>query len=321
MSQTKAQLISGTSSQSVTFNDATISSLNGGALAGTRNRIINGGMDVWQRGTSFTNVGSGGPPTYTADRWFGYRGGFASNLSVSQQTGFSGFRYCSRVQRASGDTSTQSLQFCHIVEDLNMYDLEGQPFTLSFWARRPSSGYSGGSLSVIVATGTTANQGSNSFANGTWSGSASPVASTATLTSTATRYSFSGTFGAGIAELAVQFLWTPTGTAGSTDYIEITGVQLEAGSVATPFERRSYGQELELCQRYYTKGRTQGWPRSGDNASLAMSFFKQTMRATPTVTQSAGAIQFATEDGFGSYLLGTGSGTSWDLTWTAAIEL
>jgi hypothetical protein len=277
-------------------------------------------MDVWQRGTSFTNVGSGGPPTYTADRWFGYRGGFAAGLSVSQQTGFSGFRYCSRVQRASGDTSTQSLQFCHIVEDLNMYDLEGQPFTLSFWARRSSSGYSGGNLSVIVATGTTANQGSNSFANGTWSGSASPVASTPTLTSTATRYSFSGTFGAGIAELAVQFLWTPTGTAGSTDYIEITGVQLEPGSTATPFERRSYGAELALAQRYFQRLDVNLYGSYSTGTSRAVWSFKVTMRAVPTIgsTGSAGTVGAGVNHAFKDL---NASDAGWGVDSTVSAEL
>jgi hypothetical protein len=259
-------------------------------------------MDIWQRGTSFTNVGSGGPPTYTADRWFGYRGGFAAGLSVSQQTGFSGFRYCSRVQRANADTSTQSLQFCHIIEDVNLYDLENQQFTISFYARRASSGYSGGGLLAQVVTGTTANQGSNAFANGTWSGSATAATSTVTLTSTATKFTLTGTFGASIAELTIQFLWTPTGTAGSTDYIEITGVQLEPGSVATPFERRSYGAELALCQRYFEKSYdigiapgaststgflANGGFYAGATASYGIRVgtqYKVNKRATPTVT-------------------------------------
>ena len=253
-----------------------------------RNRIINGGMQIWQRGTSFTNVGSGAPPTYTVDRWFGYRGGFAANMSVFQQTGFSGFQYCARVQRANGDTSTQSIQFCQIIENLNMYDLANLPVTISFYARTAPSGYSGGQLTIIVPTGTGNDQGSFAFANGTWTGGGSAITVSQTLTSTATRYTFTGICGAGINEMAIQFLWTPTGTAGSTDYIEITGVQLEVGSVATPFERRQFGQELMLCQRYYLAGNTisiLGYGTSGGFAGN-MVFFPVTMRASPTIVQT-----------------------------------
>jgi hypothetical protein len=84
------------------------------------------------------------------------------------------------------------------------------------------------------------------------------------------------------------------GTSGATFYI--TGVQLEPGTVATPFERRSYGQELALCQRYYEQSFDGTNPASspggimafnangGTNTASLQAMFKVTKRATPTVT-------------------------------------
>ena len=82
-----------------------------------------------------------------------------------------------------------------------------------------------------------------------------------------------------------------TGTAGTNDYFEITGVQLETGSVATPFERRPYGTELQLCQRYCQKlaGDTaytvvvQGSQSSTTSGVLTYNFCNP-MRASPTAT-------------------------------------
>jgi hypothetical protein len=218
-----------------------------------KNRIINGAMQVWQRGTSFTSVGNGTTaPQYTADRMFGYRGsGWAANLDISQQTGFGIYQYCLRAQRTSGTSSTAVMVIGQIVESLNMYDLQGQTITVSF-SCRAGSNFSGGTLSPQVYTSTAANQSSASLAAGTWTGSA-VTSTTVTPTTTATQYTFTTTIPSNALSLAIIFVWAPSGTAGANDYLDFSGVQLEIGTSATPFERRLYNQELANCQRYYYK--------------------------------------------------------------------
>jgi hypothetical protein len=91
-----------------------------------------------------------------------------------------------------------------------------------------------------------------------------------------------------------------SGTAGN--YIEITGVQLEVGDTATPFEHRSYGDELARCQRYYYEAPDNNnfaFNGAVSGVNTIMTFqFKQTMRATPSVTLSVGTPTDINRDGF-----------------------
>jgi len=231
-------------SNGVTFND---SSLQGAAASPyvVKNRLINGSMQVWQRGTTFT-FGSASN-TYTTDRWWGVCN-TASGETVSQSTNVpSGFQYSLKMQRPNGNTGTQALNILQIIETANCYDLAGQSVTLSFWAKTGAN-YSGGALSVYLQTGTVADEGNSNYFS--WTGRATPLATTQSITSTWTRYSFTTTIASNALEVGVQLQFTPTGTAGADDSVYITGVQLEIGTSATPFERRLYNQELANCQRY-----------------------------------------------------------------------
>jgi hypothetical protein len=254
-----------------------------------KNRIINGAMQVWQRGTSFTSVGNGTTaPQYTADRMFGYRGsGWAANLDISQQTGFGIYQYCLRAQRTSGTSSTAVMVIGQIVESLNMYDLQGQTITVSF-SCRAGSNFSGGTLSPQVYTSTAANQSSASLAAGTWTGSA-VTSTTVTPTTTATQYTFTTTIPSNALSLAIIFVWTPSGTAGANDYLDFSGVQLEQNTSATPFERRLYNQELANCQRYFcllAGGGACGVAEGSNRVSLTYQY-PVPMRGSPTGTLDA----------------------------------
>lgn len=264
---------------------AQLSSLNGGPLSGARNRIINGGMQVWQRGTTATGNYSSGYTYGSVDRWAVYSPNtsttIAQSTSVPTTTGAL-FQYSLKLQRPSTNTGTGIIQIAQGIESLNCYDLSNQQVTLSFWAKTGAN-YSGGTLGILLNTGTAADQGI-AMVN-TWTGVASPINTVQSITTTWTKYSFTGTLGSGILEAAVQFSWTPTGTAGADDSVYITGVQLEVGSVATPFERRSYGQELALCQRYFVTGK--GVLHTSNPAVTSTAFLPVQMRSTPTTVTTS----------------------------------
>jgi hypothetical protein len=220
-----------------------------------KNFIINGGMDIWQRGTSFTNAGS--TTANTTDRWVAYRGGFANGLSVSRQatsdtTNLPFIQYCARVQRASGDTSTATLGFETTLETSNSIPMAGKNVTLSFWARAGAN-YSptSSALGCVLTSGTGTDQ---NYISG-FTGSTQIFNVNVTLTSTWKLYSLAGIVGSTATQLAAGFFAASTGTAGTNDYFDITGVQLEIAPQATPFSRAggSIGGELALCQRYYTR--------------------------------------------------------------------
>jgi hypothetical protein len=126
----------------------------------------------------------------------------------------------------------------------------GQAVTVSFYARKGADYSSASSaLKVTLRSGTGTDQNVYGYTGG-----ASPInGSTKTLTTTWQRFEATGTVAATATELAVYFHNTPVGTAGTNDYYEVTGVQLELGSVATTFKRAggTIQGELAACQRYY----------------------------------------------------------------------
>ena len=271
------------SGSSITFPDLT-TQITAAVGAGFKNRIYNGDMRIWQRGTSFTN------PTlanyYTADRWGANRSSDVNGAVVSRiSSGLAGFEYALALQRASGNTSAESLSLQYSNESTNTYDLVGSPVTLSFWAKTGSN-YSGGPLFVRIRSGTGVDQrvyaytGLNDFA-----------ASTQAITSTWTRYSLTGTVPSSTTQLGFYMFWTPPGTAaGADDSVYITGVQLEQGSTATDFERRPIGTELALCQRYFLiyefgvdETRCGAHFLNGNTQATSLSF-PVTMRSSPTAS-------------------------------------
>jgi len=293
-----------------------------------RNRIINGAMEIAQRATTATGTYNSVYVYASVDRWAVYSANSSTTQAQSTDAP-SGFRNSFRLQRPAGNTGTNTLLCIQGIESVNCYDLSGQQVTLSFWAKRGAN-YSGGNLSVSFVTGTTADQGVSIVSS--WAGRATPIATTTAITTTWTRYTFTGTVGSGILEAAVELGWTPSGTAGADDSVYITGVQLEVGSAATPFERRQFGQELALCQRYYEVGIA----RLSQYSSFGTSYqiqFRNVKRAGPTMTLSNidyfGFPAFnanASNPVQSGFLAGADWGTTpqwavFSYTWAAAAEL
>lgn len=232
-----------------------------------KNAVINGGMDIWQRGTSV--AGGSGTTTFTADRWLAYRsvaGSTFSRQTTSDTTNLPTIQYCVRVARDSGNTSTAAIILDQSFETVNSIPMAGQTVTMSFYARKGAN-FSPSAFEVQLRSGTGTDQNDVSG----FTGVAGVVSSNPTLSTTWTRYSVTGTVAASATQLAIRVTYTPTGTAGAADYFEITGVQLELGSTATTFSRAggTIQGELAACQRYYFRTSANA---SNDYAGYCMGY-------------------------------------------------
>jgi hypothetical protein len=255
--------------------------------------VLNSSFQVWQRGTSIA-----GQQGYTADRWYKLRGSDSTGQTVSRQTtsdttNLPNIQYCARVQRVVSNTSTDALYFYQPFETVNSIPFAGKTVTMSFYARAGANYSSASSaLTVNLNTGTGTDQ--NTVYG--YTGSASPINATATLTTTWQRFSYTGTIAATTTEMGPQFLYTPVGTAGANDYFEVTGVQIEVGSVATQFKTFSatIQGELAAASRYYYRVNGTSSQRFGagqcqsTTAGEAFISFPVTMRTSPTALEQSG---------------------------------
>jgi hypothetical protein len=267
----------------------------GGVQAGVmqfRNAIINGDMRINQRGTS-TNLASltalGATHGWVTDRWNVFRYGFVTGLVMGKGTDLSlndlpfqeaGITTFNRVGRLSGNTATDIIYSSYNIESQDSIKYKGKQLTLSFYARAGVN-FSGSVLYGELITGAGTDQALRSgYTSGTIEGNVTP-----TLNSTWKRYTLTRTLSQFLTQCAVRFAYLPTGTAGAADYFDITGVQLELGSVATPFEVRPYPVELQLCQRYYEVGLSElGCAVNAGTYRSISTPFKVNKRAKPTIT-------------------------------------
>jgi hypothetical protein len=254
-------------SDGVTFPDST-NQFSGGAFS-FKNRIINGDMRIDQR-----NAGASVTPTtsiYTLDRWLTNLTQ-ASKFSVQQSsTAPTGFNNSLLVTSASAFSVASSDYFAVLqnIEGFNFSDCgwgtaNAKTVTLSFLVRSSLTGTFGGSITNSAINRsypfTYTINSANTFeyktvtiagdTTGTWIGSTNGIGVRVWF-SLGAGSTYSGTAGAwaGATYTSATGATSVVGTNGATWYI--TGVQLEVGSVATPFERRPYGTELSLCQRYF----------------------------------------------------------------------
>ena len=216
------------------------------------NPVLNSAFSVWQRGTSISLPASS-YNVYTADRWTTATG-VNQACTVSRQatgdtTNLPNIQYAARYQRNSGQTGTGAITFLTCAETINSIPLAGKTVTFSYYARAGAN-YSPASnaLSAYIATGTGTDQ--NVYV--AYTGTATPLSGNATLTTTWQRFTATGTFASTATEYYIAFQWVPTGTAGTNDYFEVTGVQIDIGSVALPFRTNAptLQGELAACQRY-----------------------------------------------------------------------
>jgi hypothetical protein len=254
--------------------------------ASAGNAIINGAMEIWQRGTSFSAYSAGGL-FYTADRWATQRDGSGATVTTSQQTFTPGAapvagyesQFFIRVAQSVAGTGGTYNQLLQRIEDVRT--LAGQTTTVSFWAKADSA--TGRTMQPVFIQ----NFGSGGSADVLTYGTAITLSTSwARYTQTITMPSVSGkTIGAGSA-VSLSFFF-PLNIIQTYD---IWGVQLEAGSSATPFRRNgaNIGEELASCQRYtkvFSGAETDqiGFVYSTTGGQFQIKF-PVTMRVSPTLS-------------------------------------
>jgi hypothetical protein len=215
-----------------------------------RNRIINGNFDVWQRGTSFSSPATA---AYMADRWKIEFDGTAATRTISRQTFATGQTsvpgnpkyFLQMAQTVAGSGGTYFNPIVQAIESVLTF--AGQVVTVSFWAQATVGTPT---ITVVVGQifGTVGSPSSTVYTN------------TPTYTLSANWQQYTWT-------VAVPSISGKTLGTNGDDYLGIfirtqpnlvhtvnfASVQVEKGSVATPFEVRPFATELALCQRYYQK--------------------------------------------------------------------
>lgn len=282
-----------------------------------RNKIINGAMEIDQRnaGASVTVTSDG---TYGIDRWK-YRTTLSSKFSVQRSTvappGFTNSLLATSLAATTPGTNdyyaVEQLIEGFNVADLSWGTVNARSVTLSFWVRSSLTGTFGGVIGNAAYNRSYPFTYSISSAN-TWEYKTVTIPGDTTgtwETGSSTGIDLFFGLGVGSGQSGAAGSWAAAGRVSATGAVNfvgtngatfyLTGVQLEVGSVATPFERRLYGQELALCQRYYVSDGAE--LRTSIRSSNSVDrfgpwFFPVTMRAAPTVTGTATSGTFAADD-------------------------
>ena len=280
-----------------------------GALS-NRNLIINGAMQVAQRGTSFTNPSVS---AYTLDRWSTtYSHDGAVDISQSTTTP-AGFKNSLKIDVTTADSSLSSSQY-HILQQviegqnlshLNYGSSDAKEVTISFWVRSNKTG----TYCVEIQT-----SGSQELARpytintaNTWEHKTLTWIANTDFTITETNaiglyiyWWLAGGSNYTGSPIATTWASNTNRVTGQTNFLDstsnelyITGVQLEVGDTATDFEHRIFGDELQACQRYFQKWLADTASDSiytgamiSDTSFIGDYFLRTTMRSTPSLSAS-----------------------------------
>ena len=321
-----------------------------------RNLINNGAMQVAQRGTSSTVNGFG-----SIDRWQFNYGGHDNAITQSKinvaptetGAGTAGFRNAFRItngDQSSGFGTTDYFQFQQMIEDQNIANSgwivndSNSNITLSYWIRSSVAqeffgfvetyhgddwmyGWSTGVLTADTWTKITKTISGRS--NLTWGNDNGNGLLVAPVTLWGTNYTDSSVgndawhqyFSSSRTPDATSTWWTTNGAT-----VDITGVQVEVGSVATDFEHRSFAQELALCQRYFymmvnaSDGQKPVLTATcyTDGSLFGQRSFPVTMRANPSVYQVSSSAYYRA---YGDNTSRTGDSVSISVPGTTGCEL
>ena len=251
---TPARLAVGNNGETLVADSSTSTGLRWQAPK-TVNVVTNGNFDIWQRGTSFTSVASTG--AYASDRWTFTYSGTTVNLTITQDASIPNVNSkfsCKFQQVTSNATSLTEYAARQFIEQSNILPLLGKSCVLSFWYRSNKTGSHGVRINGTYNTGGT-DQVTTITVNAADTWEYKTVAVTAF--SAVSAASVSATATGGFIDIGFRVGGSGAGftSLSTNDYFQLAQVQLEVGSVATPFTRAggNIAGELAACQRYYQR--------------------------------------------------------------------
>jgi hypothetical protein len=300
-------------------NGNVISSASGSfANIASRNYLINGGFDVWQRGGTLATFQAG---QWGPDRWTPslYQNARYQRLALGYVNNQLSSQYALRVSSnaVASLANGSRMVAAQVIESVNTWPLAGKYVTLSFWVRFSSatatsvsntagggnSSYGNWSAALWYFTSTTDAASGSTFSDSNYT---SYPFTNGTFPTTWTKISFSALVPSNANNVQVRFAFDNLGSTTTDDalYYDIAQVQLEQGTIATPFIRsgNTYGGELSLCQRYYWRANAFGETNypilgfgAGNSATQARTImaFPVQMRIKPTVIDYAAISNFA----------------------------
>jgi hypothetical protein len=272
------------------------------ALGMGRNRLINGDFRVAQRGTSFVS-GANNDNTYNLDRWVVLSDGNDIVDITQANVAPSGGLFSIGLDV---ETVNKKFGILQVIETRNILGMFNQPVTLSFSAR--TSGTSIGNMKAVILAWTGTGDTVTRDVVSAWNsdGITPTFATNWTAENTPqnlapsndwTRYEITANLDTASTNNVAVFIWCDDMTTTLGDFLYITDVQLEVGALATPFERKTFQEQLVDCQRYYENsgfpaqnvptsvtGAGAYIPASTANILCAETQYKTTKRAAPTVT-------------------------------------
>ena len=280
---------------------------------GFKNRIINGGMDISQRDTSFTSAGSANnDDTYVLDRFYILSDG-NDIIDVTQTTTVpTGAKYSIGLDV---ETINKKFGIAQIIENANCSDAIGGAVTVSFQAKVSATTNLDNIKCAIVAWSGTADtvtsdiisawgvEGTNPtlIANATYENTPANL----NVTTSFATYSVTANVDTASTSNIILFIWSDVTTTSLGEFLYITNVQLEKGSVATSYDYRSYGTELGLCQRYLPAyisssavDQVAGFGQGANTTNIAFVYtFPMTTRVPPTGISVPNSAHFTVSDG------------------------
>jgi hypothetical protein len=291
-----------------------LASINSGQIGGSRNKIINGAMEINQRGTAATATNA----TYISDRWRMAEAGGGNLTCQVVADAPAGFRNSIKAIASTADDCSQANDEYAVNQHIEGNNIVGLYFgnsgaktvTLSFWVKSSLTGNFSCSIHNSPLNRSLAKQYNIAQAN-TWEKKSvvltgDEAGSWTIDTGIGIRLTFN--LGAGSAQTGTLDAWQGSRVARGSSTVQfmatvnatwfVTGVQLEVGSTATDFEYRSFTDELALCQRYYYRNVAQvtyatfaiGVVDSAASCCGVYAKHPVKMRAIPTITISGGRL-------------------------------